>query len=136
MRCVTPSNMAELKRLLMSYKNDLILNEASDMTSTVGVPNVFLEFGWLQIVQVLQTCYRLFKLEDILENVEIWRRHHAIAILNAIAKVFDDIEIVPEQSMMAEDTNCVEMDWENLKDDWSYLEMIDSREIEVDENRF
>ena len=76
---------------------------------------------------------RFYKHEDILENVEIWRRHHAIAILNAIAKVFDDIEIVPEQSMMAEDTNCVEMDWENLKDDSSYLEMIDSREIEVDE---
>ena len=129
LRCVSPSNKAELKRLLVSYK-DLILNEASDMTSTVGVPNVFLEFGWLQIVQVLQTCHRLFKLEDILENVEIWRRHHAIAILNAI---FDDIEIVPEQSMMAEGTNCVEMDWENLKDDSSYLEMTDSREIEVDE---
>ena len=120
LRCVSPSNKAELKRLLVSYKKDLILNEASDMTSTVGVPNVFLVFGWLQIVQVLQTCHRLFKLEDILENVEIWRRHHAIAILNAIAKVFDD-------------TNCVEMDWANLKDDSSYLEMIDSREIEIDE---
>ena len=33
-------------------------------------------------------CHRLFKLEDILENVEIWRRHHAIAILNAIASKF------------------------------------------------
>ena len=60
------------------------------MTLTVGISNVFLEFGRLQIVQALQTCHRLFKLEDILEYVEIWRRHHAIPILNEIAKVFDD----------------------------------------------
>ena len=34
-----------------------------------------------------QVTDRLFTVEDVLENVEIWRRHHAIAIIYAVAQV-------------------------------------------------
>jgi hypothetical protein len=53
---------------------------------------MFPRICWLQIQQVLQTCDRLFTVEDVLENVEIWRRH-AIAIIDAVAQVFGDITI-------------------------------------------
>ena len=58
------------------------------MTSTVGVPNVFLEFDWLQIIQILQTCHKLFTVDDVLQNVEIWRKHHAVAVFYFICILF------------------------------------------------
>ena len=53
-RSVSSEQKSELKALLMSYKKGLIDSEIHNMTSTVGVPNVFLEFGGFQIKQILQ----------------------------------------------------------------------------------
>lgn len=133
MQSVNSTDKTKLKELLISYKKNLIETEICNMTSTVGVPNVFLEFGWLQIQQVLKTCDRLFTVEDVLENVEIWRRHHAIAIIDAVAQVFGDITVTHEMSMNAEDNIEIEMDWDELREDSNLLEFFDSQEFEMDE---
>jgi hypothetical protein len=83
-RSVTSEDKATLKSLLMSYKMQLIEMEVNTMTSSVGIPNVFLEFGGMQISQVLNTCHKLFTIDDVIENVEIWRKNHALGILEVI----------------------------------------------------
>ena len=85
------------------------------MASTVGVPNVFFEFGWLQIIQIMQTCHKLFTVEDVLKNVEIWKKTHAVALLDAVAQVFGDITIEHEMSMLGGDQIDIEMDWEEIR---------------------
>lgn len=102
------------------------------MTSAAGVPNVFLEFGWLQIIQILQTCHKLFTVEHVLKNVEIWQRHHAYAVLNLISQVFGDITVEHDMPMLEELSN-IEMDWEELKDHSSLNELWYSHEYDFDE---
>ena len=101
-RSVSANEKAELKQLLLTYKKKLIEQEVQGMASTVGVPNVFLEFSWLPIIQIIQTCHKLFTVEDVLKNVEIWRKTHAVAVLDAVAQVFGDITIEHEMSMLGE----------------------------------
>jgi hypothetical protein len=131
-RSVTSTDKEKLKELLILYKKKLIEQEAVNVVSTVGVQNIFLEFGWVQILQVEQTCHMLFTIEDVLENVEIWRKSHAIAILDSIAQVFGDIAITHEVSSPAENNINVEMEWEELKNDCrSQCSYIDSQELET-----
>ena len=119
-RSVTANEKAELKQLLITYKKKLIEQDVQGMTSTFGVPNAFVEFGWLQIIQIIQTCHKLFTVEDVLKNVEIWRKTHAVAVLDAVA-VFGDITIEHEMSMLAEDHQIdIEMDWEEIRNDSSF----------------
>ena len=132
-RAVNSSDKAKLKELLIKFKKELIEKEISGMTSTVGVPNVFLEFGWLQIIQILQTCHKLFTVDDVLQNVEIWRKHHAVAVLDAVAQIFGDITVEHDMSMFNEDHIDIEMDWEELRDDSSFHEFLDSHEFQFDE---
>ena len=73
-RSVSSEQRSEFKALLMSYQKQLIDSEIQSMTSIVGVPNVFLEFGRFQIEQ---NCHKLFTLEDVVTNVEIRRTQHA-----------------------------------------------------------
>ena len=119
-RSVSANEKAELKQLLLTYKKKLIEQEVQGMASTVGVPNVFLEFGWLQIIQIIQACHKLFTVEDVLKNVEIWRKTHAVAVLDAVAQVFGDITIEHEMSMLGEDQIDIEMDWEEIRNDSSF----------------
>ena len=53
--------------------------------------------------------------EDVLKNVEIWRKTHAVAVLDAVEQVFGDITIEHEMSMLGEDQIDIEMDWEDLQ---------------------
>ncbi len=138
-RAVSLTDKAKLKELLITFKKEMIEKEISGMTSTVGVPNVFLEFGWLQILQILQTCHKLFTVEDVLQNVEIWRKHHAVAVLNAIAQVFGDITVELNRSLLDENHTDIdmdiEMDWEELRDDSSFQDLWDSNVFQYDETQ-
>lgn len=55
-RVVNSTDKAKLKELLVTLKKEMIEKKIAGMTSVVGVQNVFLKFGWLQIPQILQTC--------------------------------------------------------------------------------
>ena len=129
-RSVSAEQKSRLKTLLLSYKKELIDDETQSMTSTVGVPNVFLEFGGFQISQVLQTCHKLFTLEDVVHNVEIWRTQHAVGILSVMVKIFDDIDldIGASASTSWDDELNVAMEWEDVREDPSFLSLIDSQD--------
>ena len=129
-RAVSSEQKSKLKALLMSYKKELIDSEIQNMASTVGVPNVFLEFGGFQIKQVLQTCHRLFTLDDVVTNVEIWRKKHAVGVLSIISQIFDDIEVDIVHLTDSDDEINFEMEWEEVRDDSSFLSLVDSQDFE------
>ncbi|CAB3988004.1 Werner syndrome ATP-dependent helicase-like [Paramuricea clavata] len=129
-RSVTTEDKGTLKSLLMSYRMQLIEMEVNTMTSSVGIPNVFLEFGGMQISQVLNTCHKLFTIDDVIENVEIWRKNHAPGILEAIKHVFNDIDIDLDLSPVEDEGLDIDMDWEEVRDDSSFLNMFNSQSME------
>jgi hypothetical protein len=114
----------------MSYRMQLIEMEVNSMSSSVGIPNVFLEFGGMQISQVLNTCHKLFTIEDVIENVEIWRKNHALGILEAIKHVFNDIDKYLDLSAVEDEGLDIDMDWEEVRDDSSFLNMVNSQSME------
>ena len=128
-RSVTSENKSKLKDLLISYKKNLIEHDLHNMTSTVGVPNVFLEFGGIQINQVLQPCHRLFTFQDVVANVEIWRKSHAVGILTVIEHVLNDIKVDLGMSTFDEEELNIEMDWEEVRDDSSFQSMVDTQDL-------
>ncbi len=79
--------------------------------------------------RLLQSYHKLFTVKDVLEHVEIWQRHHAIAILVATAEVFGDIAIENDMPVLSESTIDIEMDWEQVRDDSSYLNFFSSQRI-------
>lgn len=99
------------------------------MTSIVGVPNVFLEFSRFQIEQVLRNCHKLFTLEDVVTNVEIWRTQHAVGVLSAIAQIFRDVNVDTELLIDCDEEMNFEMEWEEVRDDPSFLSMMDSQDL-------
>ena len=129
-RSVTSEDKATLNGLLMSYKMQLIETELNTMTSTVGIPNVFIEFGGMQISQVLNACHKLFTIDDVIENVEIWRKNHALGILEAIKHVFNDIDIYLDLSAVEDEGLDIDMDWEEVRDDSSFLNTVNSQSME------
>lgn len=129
-RSVTSEEKAKLKGLLMSYKMQLVEMELKAMTSSVGIPNIFLEFGGMQISQVLNTCHKLFTIDDVIENVEIWRKSHALGILETIKHVFNDIEIDLDLSAIEDKGLDIDMDWEEIRDDSSFMDMVGSESME------
>ena len=127
-RSVSSEQKSELKALLTSYQKQLIDSEIHNMTSIVGVPNVFLEFGRFQIEQVLRNCHKLFTLEDVITNVEIWRTQHAVGVLSAIAQIFSDVNVDTGLLTDWDDEVNFEMEWEEVRDDPSFLSMMDSQD--------
>eukprot|EP00112_Aurelia_sp_Birch-Aquarium-sp1_P013752 Seg2933.4 transcript_id=Seg2933.4/GoldUCD/mRNA.D3Y31 product="hypothetical protein" protein_id=Seg2933.4/GoldUCD/D3Y31 len=97
----------------------------------VSCSSVLLEFGQIQVEQVLQNCNNLFTLDDILSKVEIWRMAHARFILNILQIVFEDIDDdinLNDTSM----TNIVFDSEEEIDDEW--MEMRDDPNYTLLEN--
>ena len=84
----------------------------------------------MQISQVINTCHKLFTIDDVIENVEIWRKHHALGILEAIKHVFNDIDIYLDLSAVEDEGLDIDMDWEEVRDDSSFLNMVNSQSME------
>jgi hypothetical protein len=95
-------------------------------------PTNLLEFNNFHINQVLNNCYKLFTVNDILQNVEIWRHVHAFEILNIINRVFGDVDAnellgVGEEDLL-NDTS-FSSNWDDVRDD-SYISVMDTQELE------
>ena len=66
----------------------------SENTSGPIVATTILQkFTRFNINQVLNHCNKLKTLKDIHTVVEVWRKEHATAILNAVNEVFADVPI-------------------------------------------
>lgn len=97
---------------------DLIGKSAKDFVKTLTHFNVSLEFSELQIEQVISNCDKLFSLEDILDNVEMWDVQHAHKILNIISQVFGDITVSSESDDSVSDNDDLLLgEWTVLMED-------------------
>ena len=93
-RPVTDKNRMTLKAKIKQY-HDIILHEhVRAMSNTVSIPSAIIEFGSLQMQQVLDNCHKIFSLSDVTNNVDVWRKCHVMGILKVINDVFGDIDAV------------------------------------------
>ena len=84
------------------------------------------------IDQVLENCHRIFNVQDVFNYVEVWRKEHAVAIVNIISQCFGDIGQVAELDAQILDDIDIDMDWEELRDDSTLIDMAQS----IDDDSF
>ncbi len=118
---ITNEQKKELKSKLVAY-GDALGNGAAKQ---VLFPNVHMEFGSLQISQIIDNACKLFSVMDIMNCVENWRSEHALGVLNIFSEFFGDIDI-PELAMDFDDDlvdDTVDSDWMDIRDDSSADQM-------------
>ena len=98
----TPITLKSIELSHLNKKNplELKLNEYQDNLRSkshrqVLYPNIFVEFGPLQIDQVIENRTKLFS--DIMNCVEIWRKEYAHDILKIFSQIFGDVDELPVQ---------------------------------------
>ena len=80
-----------------------------------------------KLSRFFETAINFFTLEDI-TKVEIWRRQHAVGVLSAIAQIFGDVNVDTGLLADCDDEVNFEMEWEEVRDDPSFLSMMDSQD--------
>lgn len=121
------------KKLVMKYSS-LTQNK-----TIILPPTIFLEFGKMQIRQVIEHAEMLFTLDDILSNIDIWKRRHGVAILQILGEVFNDVELPMECGEEEEDVDDIEGEvdeWDEILNDPSFLELLGQTEWEEDSFTF
>ena len=82
-------------------------------------PNIFVEFGPLQIDQVIENRTKLFTVPDIMNCVEIWRKEYAHDILKIFSRTFGDIDELPVELDDSNLDDTLDTDWLEIRDDSS-----------------
>ena len=116
-RIISNEQKKELNSKLVSYANAL----HKGIGKQVLYPNVHMEFGSLQVSQIIDNACKLFSVMDIMNCAEIWRSEHALGVLKIFSELFEDVDIL-ELSMdfdeeLVDDT--VDSDWMDIRDDSS-----------------
>lgn len=125
-RAVTKENKLYLKTALENFRKTEVSKHSNKLEQLVNCPNVLLELGDFFINQVLENCHKIFKVQDVFNYVEVWRKEHAIAILDIIGGCFGDIQKVAELDVELMEDIDIDMDWEELRDDSTLLDMAES----------
>ena len=73
----------------------------------VSYPNVLFELSSLQISQAVNSCHKIFSVEDVKKFVEIWRNRYAVNILAAIHQYFDDFQLDIQTGDLTEDDESI-----------------------------
>ena len=122
-----------LKAKLKDFRNHLIKEQTQQLSNTVSLPTVLLEFGNTQIVSVIENSNKIFTICDVKKYVEVWREQHACGVLKVLDEVFGDVGDIPDLS----DSMCEEllgtMDWDDIHDDSSLFSMMDSQDEDMDD---
>eukprot|EP00794_Sanderia_malayensis_P004054 gene4054-4605_t len=131
------------EQLRFAMKN--FLPEEIDSCTPVSYPNIFCEFGNVQLSQAIEYCDRIFTLADVKKYVEVCRNVHANNILLAIDDMFKDFEINSDDLEVIEDSEFdddIESDWAGMRDDTdalnfdscTFLDQIEAMDISIDDN--
>ena len=83
-RKVSQVQLKALENKLISYKEQY-RRLISTRAKPISRPGIFIEFGDVQVHQIITCCEFLFDLDDILDHIEIWRIVHAKNILVMLA---------------------------------------------------
>ena len=94
-----------LKAKLKDFRNHLIKEQTQQLSNTVSLPTVLLEFGNTQIVSVIENSNKIFTICDVKKYVEVWREQHACGVLKVLDEVFGDVGDIPDLS----DSMCEEL---------------------------
>ena len=120
------------KRLLERKLLELHINLSKQVQvqTMVSCPNVLLEFNSFHIKQIVRNCHVLFRLRDVMDVVEIWRKQQAIAVMHVFAEAFGDIDTskLPIDISGAEQCQdeSIRPDWAQVRDDTPLLFMLDT----------
>lgn len=87
---------------------------------------MLLELGDFFIDQVLENCFRIFNVQDVLNYVEVWCIEHAVAIVNIMAQHFGDIDEAAILAVEVMEDVTIDMDWEEVRDNSDLLDMAPS----------
>jgi len=135
-RNVSEEQKKLLTRKLMRLHKEIVA-EVSNISKHVTYPTTLMQFGDIQIEQVIQHCDKLFSTQDILHFVEIWHKKHAQMVLNLLKEVFGDIECDSDDDDSTETdsddesiTNSFIMN--AIANDKSFLSLMDHSEWELD----
>ena len=119
-REVTDVQLQVLKEKLVRYRTSLLPKSVSEFIP-VGTLNIFFEFGFYQIEQILKNCHQLFTIEDILSRTELWRHVHANNVYKILYETFKDISKLSEDIQLPEeefrDLEIVADEWKDIRDD-------------------
>ena len=111
-----------MAKSLNDYALSLLQSLKEHGCEVIAYPNMIYEFGELQISQIMSKYHLLFTMSDVKSFVEIWRNHHAHAVLQIMQEVFHDMSI--EDNQTVEDDTEVEEFWEEIANDssiqWSF----------------
>jgi hypothetical protein len=118
-RCVNNEQINILRKYLKEYLKEWILKCSKGV---ILLQSSLFEFSNFQIDQVVSNCDKIQTLEHIEHFVEVWRKEHSRAILLALDRVFDDIdinEILAAESLYDEHSGFddIQPEWKELRDD-------------------
>lgn len=102
-RKASKEEKALLKELLMEHKD----NEQSGLLTYLN-PECTAGFSKSLVKAVMKNCNQLFNLEDILLNLPVFKRSHAIDILHMLQDVFEDINDNDMELVTEVDAACFE----------------------------
>jgi ATP-dependent DNA helicase RecQ len=114
-RIITNEMKKKLKIKLLAYGDTL----GKGASKQVLFPNLHMEFGSVQITQIIDNAHKLFSVMDIMNCVEIWRSEHALEVLKILSELFKDVDI-PELVMDCSDDlvdDIIDTDWMDIRDD-------------------
>ena len=141
-RTITPEQKTSVYEHLQCYHKSLITTliekSANGQLKTLTDMSILLGFSEVQIAQVVASCEKLFTLQDILDNVEIWDLKHAHKVLEIMFKVFGDVcdgvHVEDNHAYWKNDSSFVDDDgivledvcdnWDDLVQDDSLLELV------------
>lgn len=125
-RPVSEEDKVFLRTALKDSRKREINKQWNKVEQLVSCPNVLLELGDFFIDQVLENCFRIFNVQDVLNYVEVWRIEHAVAIVNIMAQHFGDIDEAAVLAVEVMEDVTIDMDWEEVRDNSDLLDMAPS----------
>ena len=124
-REVSKEQVDDLRARLVEYKDSIFKHRMWRSVGEVSHPNVMLQFSDFQIEQICQNCAKLFTLDDLHRDVELWRNIDSKQVLNIISQIFQDV--LPDEDNFPDSQDATLVDNDDIGSEWG--EIRDDSEI-------
>jgi len=123
-RPVSSEHKETIARELKAYRRNEVRKHIDGLAHLVSCPNVLLELGDFLVEQTVESCHRIFTLQDVLTYVEVWRLEHAAAILQIIGECFGDIDMVLDLDPELMDSDSfMDIDWQQVLEESTQMDI-------------